>query len=123
TRQPGHLSHPSRRSGRTGRFRAAQTERPYRNYLCPVGLPDRERQGRRPDRVLNTKGMFLNPNNPITDPPEYSPVAASSMHLAFSRTAPDIAEFEWRLSTPLSTLLLGMLAVPLSRVQPRQGRY
>jgi lipopolysaccharide export system permease protein len=76
-----------------------------------------------PDRILNTKSMVLNPNNQVADPPEYSPVAAGSEHLAVSRAAPDIAELEWRLSTPLSTLLLGMLAVPLSRVQPRQGRY
>ena len=27
------------------------------------------------------------------------------------------------MSTPLSTLLLGMLGVPLSRVIPRQGKY
>lgn len=33
------------------------------------------------------------------------------------------AELEWRLSTPLSTLLLAMLAIPLSRSRPRQGRY
>lgn len=35
----------------------------------------------------------------------------------------DIAEYQWRLSTPLSTILLALLAVPLSRTKPRQGRY
>jgi lipopolysaccharide export system permease protein len=29
----------------------------------------------------------------------------------------------WRLGVPLSTLILAILAVPLSRSQPRQGRY
>jgi lipopolysaccharide export system permease protein len=33
------------------------------------------------------------------------------------------AELQWRLSVPLSVFLLAMLAVPLSQVQPRQGRY
>lgn len=33
------------------------------------------------------------------------------------------AELEWRIAMPISTLLLAMLAVPLSRVRPRQGRY
>ena len=35
----------------------------------------------------------------------------------------DVAEFQWRLSTPLSALLLALLAIPLSRSKPRQGRY
>ncbi|NNF15555.1 MAG: LPS export ABC transporter permease LptF [Gammaproteobacteria bacterium] len=33
------------------------------------------------------------------------------------------AEFQWRLSAPLSALLLVLLALPLSRSTPRQGRY
>lgn len=35
----------------------------------------------------------------------------------------DRAELQWRLSTPLSVLLLSLLAVPLSRSSPREGRY
>ncbi len=33
------------------------------------------------------------------------------------------AELQWRLSLPLSVLLLGALAVPLARTSPREGRY
>ncbi len=33
------------------------------------------------------------------------------------------AEFQWRLSAPISSLLLVLLALPLSRTTPRQGRY
>jgi lipopolysaccharide export system permease protein len=33
------------------------------------------------------------------------------------------AEVHWRLAMPLSTLLLVAVAVPLSRVDPRQGKY
>lgn len=33
------------------------------------------------------------------------------------------AELQWRLSIGLSALLLALLAVPLSAVKPRQGRY
>lgn len=33
------------------------------------------------------------------------------------------AELQWRLSIPLSAFLLSLLAIPLSHVQPRQGRY
>ena len=35
----------------------------------------------------------------------------------------DIAEVQWRLSMPLSVLSLLLLAVPLCRSSPRQGRY
>lgn len=33
------------------------------------------------------------------------------------------AELQWRVSVPLATLVLTVIAVPLSRSQPRQGRY
>jgi lipopolysaccharide export system permease protein len=33
------------------------------------------------------------------------------------------AEFQWRVSTPFSTLLLTLLAVPLSHTRPRKGRF
>jgi len=35
----------------------------------------------------------------------------------------DRAEFEWRLAMPVSTVLLVLLAIPLSPVRPRQGKY
>lgn len=35
----------------------------------------------------------------------------------------EIAELQWRISMPLSALLLALLAVFLSRTNPRQGRY
>lgn len=38
-------------------------------------------------------------------------------------TPKDIAEVQWRISMPILTLLLVMLAVPLARSGPRQGRY
>jgi lipopolysaccharide export system permease protein len=33
------------------------------------------------------------------------------------------SELQWRLSMPLSVLILALVAVPLSRVNPRQGRF
>ena len=43
--------------------------------------------------------------------------------LARSDQHEEIAEFQWRLSTPLATMLLALLGVPLSRSSPRQGKY
>lgn len=33
------------------------------------------------------------------------------------------AEWHWRVGIPVATLMLGILAVPLSKTQPRAGRY
>ena len=76
-----------------------------------------------PDQVLSAQSFVVNPSPAGKPAPDESAVAASTLHLAASDTPADIAEFQWRLSTPLSTLLLGMLGVPLSRVRPRQGKY
>jgi lipopolysaccharide export system permease protein len=42
--------------------------------------------------------------------------------LASSSTA-DIAELQWRISTPLMALVLMVMAVPLAKLRPRQGRF
>ncbi len=76
-----------------------------------------------PDRILTAKGIVVHPDSRDQAPPEYSSVAAGSLALAASDTPADIAELQWRFSTPLSTLLLGLLGIPLSRSKPRQGKY
>lgn len=43
--------------------------------------------------------------------------------LLLSEELKDRAELQWRLALPLSLPLLALLAVPVARVQPRQGRY
>ena len=54
---------------------------------------------------------------------EYKRKAATTSYLLQSEQLPDIAELQWRFSTPLSTILLSLIAIPLSRVVPRQGKY
>jgi lipopolysaccharide export system permease protein len=58
-----------------------------------------------------------------TKPMEYKRKAASTLKLARSGDLEDIAEYQWRLSTPISTLLLALLGIPLSRTAPRKGKY
>lgn len=43
--------------------------------------------------------------------------------LAGSSDPADRAELQWRISSPLSLFVLALLAVPLSRSRPREGRY
>lgn len=46
-----------------------------------------------------------------------------SLALLDSEDRLDRAEFHWRIGLPLSALALALLAVPLSRAQPREPRY
>jgi lipopolysaccharide export system permease protein len=54
---------------------------------------------------------------------DYEPESVNTNTLRHSSSPDDRAEFQWRLSTPISTLLLALLAIPLSRSRPREGRY
>jgi lipopolysaccharide export system permease protein len=49
--------------------------------------------------------------------------ATPTAKLLASSDTEDIAEVQWRLSMPLSVISLLLLAVPLCRSSPRQGRY
>ncbi len=46
-----------------------------------------------------------------------------TMALLASSDPADRAELQWRLSMPLMAFVLTLLAVPLARLRPRQGRY
>jgi lipopolysaccharide export system permease protein len=52
----------------------------------------------------------------------YRRKAASTQSLAASSAAGDQAEFQWRISTGFSTVLLGLLGIPLGLVVPRGGK-
>lgn len=60
---------------------------------------------------------------PEVSDPELEARAKDTADLLFSRDPEDVAELHWRIGIPLSTLVLALLAVPLSRTQPRHGRY
>ena len=46
----------------------------------------------------------------------------STLYLLQNRSSWNMAELEWRLGLPLSALILTLLAIPLSFVNPRAGR-
>jgi len=47
----------------------------------------------------------------------------TTTQLLASSASADIAELQWRVSTPLMSLVLMLVAVPLARLRPRQGRF
>ncbi len=88
------------------------------------------RDGRRYEGVPGTLGFrivqFGEHGIPVAgnDGPARQPdrEATPTLDLSWSSRA-DAAELHWRLSAPVSVMLLGLLAVPLARTRPRQGRY
>jgi lipopolysaccharide export system permease protein len=60
---------------------------------------------------------------PSLEAPDLRPRAMTFTSLRRSNAPEHIAEKQWRLSVPVTTVLLALLAVPLSRSRPREGRY
>lgn len=60
---------------------------------------------------------------PSLEATEPRPRAMTFSKLLKSREPEHVAETQWRISIPLSTVFLALLAVPLSKSQPRAGRY
>jgi len=60
---------------------------------------------------------------PGVEDPELEPRAMQTVDLISSSDPVHVAELHWRIGVPLATLILALIAVPLSRSQPRQGRY
>ena len=52
----------------------------------------------------------------------YRRKAETTLNLAQSDEPKDVAEFQWRLTTPLATVILALMAVPLARSAPRESR-
>ena len=76
-----------------------------------------------PDLFAYIDEFRMNVANKQVDPPGYKAKSVSSAQLGTSTDPEDRAEYQWRISTPISTLLLALLAIPLSRSKPRHGRY
>lgn len=74
------------------------------------------------DRTLRFGSLRLH-LEPVETATDYKRKAASISQLAASATLPEQAELQWRLARGPTTLLLALLAVPLSRTRPGRGRY
>jgi lipopolysaccharide export system permease protein len=80
-------------------------------------------EGHPDDTAMTVEEIAVPTGNRSVKLPEYAATAASTVALAASHAPEDVAELQWRLSTPISLLLLGLLGVPLSRAKPRQSKY
>ena len=60
---------------------------------------------------------------PGLTPSDPRPRAMRFVDLLRSDALEHVAERQWRFSIPVATILLALLAVPLARSRPREGRY
>lgn len=74
------------------------------------------------DRIVGFARMEM-PLRTEPTTPGYRRKAVPTAILARSREPMNVAELQWRLTTPLATVFLALLGIPLGRAVPRQGRY
>jgi len=84
------------------------------NYLL-------DKRGREDVTVKFNELVVQLPNEEAEE--KYRRKAETTLNLAQSRDPRDIAEYQWRISTPLATILLALIAVPLARSAPRESRF
>ena len=111
-----------------------QTITAARGRFDPYATPDRHRlllfdarvflQGESEQNLLgqfNEFTLWLSTKIPV--PVGDKPKRLSNTELRLLDRPDTRAELQWRQSTAISALLLALLSVPLSRTQPRRGRY
>ena len=72
------------------------------------------------EQIYRNLQLYL---NPLDQSPNVKRKAKSVTELARSAFPADHAELQWRQSRGLTALLMALLAISLSRVKPRQGRF
>lgn len=134
-RKNGTLSEVFVQTGKsTGSGTKVQVIYAHEAYMPPVGLGESRSfefrdgysyvldPGSSRDTTLKFKQLSI-PIPGIEKDTGYRRKAEPTRTLAQSDASKDIAEYQWRLSTPLATLALALVAIPLSRSSPRQGRH
>jgi lipopolysaccharide export system permease protein len=79
--------------------------------------------GRQDFRVIEFQEHGIPIATPTAAADILDPDTKPTRELFGSAAASDIAQLQFRASTPLMALVLTLIAVPLSRLRPRQGRY
>lgn len=108
-------------SSATGYFEASATASHNKLVLIDAQVYKQVKDGPNVLGHFKSLTVFL----PIPNPEAvgYKVKTQSTLDLRNSNNPEENAEYQWRMSSALSTLLLVLAAVPLSRSRPRRGRY
>ncbi|MEZ5499326.1 MAG: LPS export ABC transporter permease LptF [Steroidobacteraceae bacterium] len=79
--------------------------------------------GERRFRIIRFKENVIPVHVPDLDTSEVRIESVPTAELIRMGTSKAIAEFAWRTALPIMALVLAVIAVPLARLRPRQGRY
>jgi lipopolysaccharide export system permease protein len=79
--------------------------------------------GKEDFRVIEFREHGIPIATPEDTPGPQDPDTKPSRELLGSSDPSDIAQLQFRASTPIMALVLTLIAVPLSKLRPRQGRY
>ena len=74
-------------------------------------------------RIVRFSEQRVGLNIPLAQPGAVRADAMPTAALLRSTRPTEVAELQGRMSLPLMALALGLIAIPLSRLRPRQGRY
>ncbi|EFK10736.1 permease, YjgP/YjgQ family [delta proteobacterium NaphS2] len=74
-------------------------------------------------KILQFRNLEMSLTSNNVEPLKQKAKAFSTEQLWHSDHPEALAELQWRLTAPFSTILLALLGVPLSRSFPRQGKY
>lgn len=105
----------------TGWFEYFARPASHRLELRNAQVFSRIREGTDLSAVLGQLTIWLPAKDPQPVGYKVKSIATAKLNQAADPVAR--AEFQWRMSTPVSALLLTLAAIPLSRSRPRQGRY
>lgn len=108
-------------SSASGRFEPFATEDHHKIVLTDAHVYKKVDDGPNVLGRFKSLTLFLGTADP--ELVGYKVKAQSTLALSSASEPKERAEFQWRLSTSVSTLLLALAAVPLSRSLPRRGRY
>ncbi len=108
-------------SSATGRFEPYSKKNHHRIILDNANVYKKVNDGPNVLGQFKSLTLYLTAATPALN--RHKVKAQSTFSLLNAQTPEDKAEFQWRLSTSVSTLLLALAAVPLSRSLPRRGRY
>lgn len=87
------------------------------------GLQYEGQQGSRDYRVVQFQEYQVQIAEQAAEKRRRKMTAFSTQQLLQDGSSDAVAEFHWRLAIPLSIFFLVIIAVPLSSVNPRQGRF
>jgi lipopolysaccharide export system permease protein len=74
-------------------------------------------------QITQYQDYFMPIEKQVAKAPSISSRSAASIDLLYKGDLESVAELHWRLSAPIAILILGFMAVPLARTQPRKGKF